>query len=85
MPDDDAAARRDGRHGVVGLPQRDRLIAVARELGDGAESAEAPLRIGIADRPPQQIDRRSMYRSLFSAFQPDNSVMCGPGKPARRA
>ena len=48
----DAAARRDRGNGVRRLRRGARLVAVAREFGDGAERAEAPLRLGIGDFPP---------------------------------
>jgi hypothetical protein len=54
-----AAAWCDSRHAMFGVPQGNGLIAGAREFGDGAEGAEAPLRIGIGDFPLQQIDRGS--------------------------
>ncbi len=50
----------------VRLDEPHRLVAVARELGDGAEGAEAPLRIGIGYFPLQQIDGRGAHRSLRS-------------------
>ena len=53
----------------VGLPQAHRLVGVAREFGDGAEGAEAPLRIGIGDCPLQQIDGRSGHRLGMEAVQ----------------
>ena len=43
----DAAARASRPTGSIAEIDRGILVAVARELGDAAESAEAPLRVGI--------------------------------------
>jgi len=42
-----AATRRHRRNGVGRLAEMHGLVAVARKLGDGAERAETPLRVGI--------------------------------------
>jgi hypothetical protein len=57
----------DGLHGLAAAAvtarngstdwQPHRLVVVAREFGDGAEGAEAPMRFGIGYFPLQQIDR----------------------------
>ena len=57
-----AATRRHGRNGFRRLDEAHRLVTVARKFGDGAEGAEAPLRVGIGYFPLQQIDARRSLR-----------------------
>ena len=59
-----AAAGRHGRNGFRRLDEAHRLVRVARKFGDGAEGAEAPLRIGIGYFPLQQVDGCGAHRSL---------------------
>jgi hypothetical protein len=59
----DAATRRHGRNGFGRLDEAHRLVMVARKFGDGAEGAEAPLRIGIGYFQLQEIDGRGAHRS----------------------
>ena len=51
-----AATRRHRRNGFRRLDEPRRLVRVARKFGDGAESAEVPLRIGIGYFPLQKIN-----------------------------
>jgi len=59
-----AATRRHRRNGFRRLDEAHLLVMVARKFGDGAEGAEAPLRIGIGYLPLQQIDGRGAHRRL---------------------
>ena len=54
QPDRDAAARSDGSHPAIRSRERNRLVRIAGEFGDGTERAEAPLRAGIGDLIRQQ-------------------------------
>jgi len=48
MADDtQGATRGDRRHSSLVAVQRGRLVGIARELGDGAERAEAPAGFGV--------------------------------------
>ena len=58
-----AATRRHGRNGLRRLDEPHRLAMVARKFGDGAEGAEAPLRLGIGYFPLQEVDGRGAHRS----------------------
>jgi hypothetical protein len=65
--DGNTAACGDGGRTGCRLRQADLFIAVAREFGDAAECAEAPLRIGVGEMPVQQVDR---WRGHLSASPP---------------
>ena len=61
----------------------DRLVVVARKLGDGAEGAEAPLRIGIGDfrgagRWRSAEDASFTY--IFPAIGPGEYRLVGSGQ-----
>src|SRR5881398_1640038 len=84
------------------LPQRNtdaeahRLVRVARKFGDGAEGAEAPLRVGIGYFPLQQIDGCGAHRSLRNGsgsgikkhsprvMPKENTALSGQDKPVRQ-
>lgn len=57
------AARRHGGNNLPGLNEVRGLVMVGGEFGDGAESAEAPLRLGIGNFPAQQIDGSDRFRA----------------------
>src|SRR5829696_1355827 len=92
----DAATRRHSRNGVSRLDEVDRLVMISRKFGDGAEGAEAPLRIGIEYFPQQEIDGRGAHRSHRNgsasdmkgysprAMPKENTVSSGQDKPVRQ-
>ena len=59
-----AATRRHGRNGFRRLDEAHLLAMVARKFGDGAEGAEAPLRIGIGYFPLQEIDGSALIEAI---------------------
>lgn len=61
------APRGHGGYAMCGLRQRYSLVSITRELGDAAERAKAPLRIGIGNLAVQQLERRwRSYERLCS-------------------